>query len=757
MLRRDFAATEQPQPSRTYAAFAEVMDAPIFSFGEIRGALGVCSREAGRFEESDLRLIEAFASLASIALRNAEAYEESVRQTRVERGFYRIAAVLSEPLSEQETLDAVAQAAAEALGGDSAAVLRAAGDELELAGSYELAEGLGAHLRTAAAPLVTCLRGGKVLASRRLRDDERFGSGLGEAAAAAGRDSLLAVPLRRPGGEEAGLVLVFFEGERTFGDDQLELAGQVAAAARAARSSAASSSSASAAPGTSPSTSPWPVASSRASSIPTTCSTRWPGMRSSSSTPTAPPCACSRPTRSSSGRRPARAPRRRWRRARLRRRGSSATSSRRAPRARSPTPAATRGWPRRTRCSRPATSAIWACRCSGRRRAAHGILAVYSRRPREWREEEAEALHALAATAAAARLNADLYQGVSHEQQRGEAILANVADGIVAVDRDGRVVLWNPAAERVTGVPQQEALGKTPTEALGRPLDAAGGTLGGSRLLPIRRGGEEVWLSLSEAVMTDPAGAVAGRIYAFRDISAERSVEQMKSDFVSTVSHELRTPLTSIYGFAETLLRQDVLFGEEERSTFLRYIASESERLTAIVDRLLSVAQLDTGDIAVQLAETDVGAVVSEAVRSAEGPTAARTATASSFELADEPLAAEADREKLQQVLLHLLDNAVRYSPAGGTVTVAARRREDAVEVSVEDEGVGIPHAEQERIFRKFYRGDAAAAGAVGAGATGLGLFLAEGLVTAMGGRIRVDSSEGKGSTFVLELRAVGE
>ena len=388
----------------------------------------------------------------------------------------------------------------------------------------------------------------------------------------------------------------------------------------------------------------------------------------------------------------------------------------------------------------------------GPEESAQGILAVYSTRPREWREEEAEALLALAATATAARVNAELYQDVSHEQQRGEAILANVADGIVAVDRVGKVVLWNPAAERVTGVSQAEALGKTPTEALGRPLDATGGAHGGSRLLPIRRGAEEVWLSLSEAVMTDPAGAVAGRIYAFRDISAERSVEQMKSDFVSTVSHELRTPLTSIYGFAETLLRQDVLFGDEERSTFLRYIASESERLTSIVDRLLSVAQLDTGAMAVQLAETDVGAVVSEAVRSAQGADG-QNGHRFVVDLADEPLAAEADREKLGQVLAHLLDNAVRYSPAGGTVTVAARRRDDAVEVSVEDEGVGIPHAEQERIFRKFYRGDAAA-GAVGAGAAGLGLFLAEGLVTAMGGRIRVDSGEGRGSTFVLELRA---
>ncbi|HSO01982.1 MAG TPA: ATP-binding protein, partial [Gaiellaceae bacterium] len=349
----------------------------------------------------------------------------------------------------------------------------------------------------------------------------------------------------------------------------------------------------------------------------------------------------------------------------------------------------------------------------------------------------------------------ELYQRVAIERERSLAILANVADGIVAVDRDGKVVLWNPAAERVTGVAADEALGRTPTQALGRPLESADGSVGGSRLLPIRRGGDEVWLSLSEAVMTDPAGAVAGRIYAFRDISAERSVEQMKTDFVSTVSHELRTPLTSIYGFAETLLRQDVNFGDEERATFLRYIASESERLTAIVDRLLSVAQLDTGDMAVQLAETDVGAVVSEAVRTAE-VTDARDGHRFVVDLADEPLAAEADREKLGQVLAHLLDNAVRYSPAGGTVTVAARRRDDAVEVSVEDEGVGIPHAEQERIFRKFYRGDRASAGAVGAGATGLGLFLAEGLVTAMGGRIWVDSDEGRGSTFVLELRAAG-
>ena len=118
--------------------------------------------------------------------------------------------------------------------------------------------------------------------------------------------------------------------------------------------------------------------------------------------------------------------------------------------------------------------------------------------------------------------------------------------------------------------------------------------------------------------MQDPLGGVAGRIFAFRDISADRMVEQVKSDFVAAVSHELRTPLTSIYGFAETLLRQDIPFGEEERRTFLGYIASESARLTEIVDQLLNVARLGAGDLHVELDRIDVGSVVSEVVGTVE-------------------------------------------------------------------------------------------------------------------------------------------
>ena len=750
VLRRNFAATEQPPPTANYAVFEEAMDAPILSFGETLGVLGVCSREPDRFDESDLRLIEAFASLASVALRNAEAYEESTRQTRVERGFYRIASVLSEPLSAEATLDAVAQAAAEALGGDSAAVLRSDGDELELAGAHGLDGGLAGYLRAEAAALTACARAGKVLASRRLRDDGRFADGLAEAAEKADCGSLLAIPLVQPAGDGLGLVIVFFRGETVFGDEQLALAGQVAGAARGAlerselyererRARSLAQRLAHAGRALAGELDPDNLLDLAARSAVELLEAGGASIRLLEGDEVVGRAATGDGELESVG-------------------------------ARTPSTAWLVGDIVQTRSARAIAdvrddarigdadtmlaagyAAYLGVPMVGPDGSVHGILAVYDERPRVWRAEEEEVLQALAATATSARLNAELYQGVSQEQQRSEAILANVADGIVAVDREGKVVLWNPAAERVTGVSQSDALGRTPTEALGRPLEAGEGVFGGSGLVPIRRGGEEVWLSLSEAVMTDPAGAVAGRIFAFRDISAERIVEQMKSDFVSTVSHELRTPLTSIYGFAETLLRQDVHFGEDERATFLRYIASESERLTAIVDRLLSVAQLDSGDMAVQLAETDVGAVVSEAVRSVEskdGQEAHRFVVA----LEDEPLAAEADRDKLGQVLAHLLDNAIRYSPAGGTVTVAARRKDDAVEVSVEDEGVGIPHAEQQRIFRKFYRGDAAS-GAVGAGATGLGLFLAEGLVTAMGGRIWVDSDEGRGSTFVLELR----
>ena len=222
----------------------------------------------------------------------------------------------------------------------------------------------------------------------------------------------------------------------------------------------------------------------------------------------------------------------------------------------------------RTRRSPPAIALASPCRSSAPREALQGALSVYARaaahlaatrRSRRSRRSPRNASAALA--------SAELYQRVALEKERSVAILANIADGIVAVDREGQ----RRALERArrSGSPAfapRTRSAARPSRSSSATLASGDDTERGDRLVAIRRAdGEDVWLSLTEAVMRDPAGAVAGRIFAFRDISAERVVEQMKSDFVSAVSHELRTPLTSIYGFAETLLRQDVLFGEEER------------------------------------------------------------------------------------------------------------------------------------------------------------------------------------------------
>ena len=244
--------------------------------------------------------------------------------------------------------------------------------------------------------------------------------------------------------------------------------------------------------------------------------------------------------------------------------------------------------------------------------------------------------------------------------------------------------------------------------------------------------------------MRDPAGAVAGRIFAFRDISSEHAVERMKSDFVSTVSVELRAPLTTIYGFAQTLLREDITFSDAERRTFTEFISNEAKRLTTIVDALLDVARLDTGEPSVSLVPTDVASVVADVVAAVRTSANGHRLVA---EVGPEPLSAQADPDKLRQVLDQLVSNAVKYSPRGGVVSVSAQRRHDAVEVSVADEGIGIPVSERERIFAKFYK-------ASGGQGTGLGLFIAQGLVREMGSTI--SRRLGGGARIDVRLRVAG-
>jgi PAS domain S-box-containing protein len=747
VISTEYAEVERPVPHAAYSGFQHAVVAPMRWGGETRGVLGVGLRTDGRrFGDSDANVLEAFANLASLALRNAETFAESTRRARVQRGFYRIASVLGQSLSRAATLDAVAQAAAEALGGAHAAALVPAGGRLTLAGSFELPERLRDEVEAEAGeqtPLGRTASDRRVLAAPTLESDERFTARWRSLSADAGVASLLSVPLETPRQEAAGIVLVLFDEERTFTDDDLDLARHLADAARGAleRSELFEAERTSrtlaqqlARTGSLLATEldPAGVLEEVVQQAPALLGADACAIRALEGDELVVSAADGEGAEEAVG---THSPAGAW-------------LSGDVVQARAPVAVVDATGDRRFRELDPMLAAG---HCSflgvpliGPEGALHGVLAIYCKRPREWREEEVEALRALAANTSAALSNAELYQRVAVEKERSDAILGNIADGIVAVDRDGKVVLWNAAAHAITGVPPEEALGRTTTQVLQRTLETPGDATARERLVAIRRGADEVWLSLTEAVMLDPAGEIAGRIFAFRDISNDRLVEELKSEFVSAVSHELRTPLTSIYGFAETLLREDVLFGERERRTFLRYIASESQRLTGIVDALLSVARLDTGDLHVTVTPTDVKGLL-EDVLAGVADTNGHTFV---LELPEEPVAAAADPEKLRQVFSILVDNAVKYSPEGATVTVRAERQGDAVELRVVDEGPGIPATEHERIFRKFYRG----AENGRSGGTGLGLFIARGLVTAMGGRISLASAEGEGSTFAVEL-----
>jgi PAS domain S-box-containing protein len=735
-----------------------VLAVPIVVFDELLGVLALHRTRPGRWTAQEITLTEAVAREIALALRVASLLRENERRIAQQTAFFRIAELLGQSLSLAETVKALAQAANEALGGSFAAILLPRRLRLELVAGAALPGALAAALEDGVPESADCLRvaaeDGRMLASPDVTEDDRFERRWRDAAKSAGYRALLAIPLESPRMERSGLVVIFFQDERAFSDEDLDLAQHLGDAARGAlerselfeaeRTSRALSQQLAKTGGALASElDPAAVLEEVVNQAPALLGADACAVRTLEEDELVVSAAAGAGAEEAVGSR------------------SSATTWLSGDVFQSRSPLAVDDVTSDERLLRadPILAAGYASYLgvplSGPEGVLAGVLAVYDRRERTWRPEEIEALLALAANTSAALANAELYSRVSLEKERSVAILANIADGIVALDRDGKVVLWNAAAEEITGVPQEEAIGRTTVQVLQRQLESGEEAAHpGQRLVSIQRGGEEAWLSLSEAVMRDPLGAVAGRIFAFRDISADRMVEQVKSDFVAAVSHELRTPLTSIYGFAETLLRQDVPFGEDERRTFLGYIASESERLTGIVDQLLNVARLDTGDLQVELGRIDVGSVVSEVVETVEE---SDIVNGHRFEvdLPEEPLAAEADPDKVRQVFNILVENALRYSPGGGTVTVGARRNADRVEVRVVDEGIGIPAGERERIFRKFYRAESAARD--GAAGTGLGLFIAKELVTAMGGRIWVDSTEGEGSSFSFELPVARE
>ena len=377
----------------------------------------------------------------------------------------------------------------------------------------------------------------------------------------------------------------------------------------------------------------------------------------------------------------------------------------------------------------------------------YGVLGVgtATRRSRLTPQKQ-EFAEELARRIAIALDNARLY---AEAERRGDAArsLEHVGDGVLLLDGEGRLRYWNPAAADLFGLDDAK-LGLPMAEvfegwsSLAEHLGEAGGE---TRTLPLQLDGGERWVSISAVSFGD------GSVYALRDVTEERTLEGMRAEFVSTASHELRTPLTAVYGAARTLLRDDVPLSDDHQRSFLTMIAAESERLARIVNDILLASSLDANSIEIATEPCDVAGLVESVVYSAR-MRAPETISLTQVLPLDGPVYAECDEEKVRQVLVNLVDNALKYSPDGGDVEVAVSRADGMVRFEVRDRGLGVPAAQRERIFDKFMRLDPNLRR--GIGGTGLGLYICRELVRRMGGQIWVDGRDGAGSIFYLELPA---
>jgi two-component system, OmpR family, phosphate regulon sensor histidine kinase PhoR len=358
-------------------------------------------------------------------------------------------------------------------------------------------------------------------------------------------------------------------------------------------------------------------------------------------------------------------------------------------------------------------------------------------------EADVELATELGRRAAAALDNALLYEAAQERAHAADA-LQFVDDGVFLVDRDGIVQLWNPAAARAFRVRADRAIGRHVSESIPdwETLASQTSAARGMQAIPVTVKGSERWLSASAAIFS------GGTVFAFRDITEQRAIEQLRSDFVSTVSHELRTPLAAIYGAALTLQRDDVRLEDSQRTGLLDVIASEADRLARIVNDILWASRLDSGQMGIAIEKCDAEAIVTQVTHSLRSHAPSSIILDVDAEPDLPPIAADPD--KLRQVLTNLVDNAIKYSPDGGHVYVLVTRSGNRIRFRVQDEGLGIPPTEQARIFEKFFRLDPQLTR--GVGGTGLGLYICRELVQRMHGRIGVNSDGGSGSTFWFEL-----
>ena len=349
----------------------------------------------------------------------------------------------------------------------------------------------------------------------------------------------------------------------------------------------------------------------------------------------------------------------------------------------------------------------------------------------------------------------DQVQDLAAERGRLEAILENMADGVLITDGMGQVSLLNPAAARLLEVKEEEVLGRSFAEvARHHELIQTWQDVYNERqeqmvAVEMDRQGIFVQMIVSPLAITDQQGCLV----ILQDLTRIRRLETVRRDFISNISHELRTPLAALKALVETLLA-GALDDPPAAKRFLASAESEVDALTQMVEELLELTRIESGMVPLRLSPTPVADVVMPAIDRLR-PQAERLNLNMKIDLPEDLPPVLSDASRAQQVVGNLVHNAIKFTPDGGKITVKAEaeNEEAAVLFYVRDTGVGIPAIELPRIFERFYKADRARSG----GGTGLGLAIARHLVQAHGGQIWAKSKEGKGSTFYFTLPMAAE